>query len=647
MSNIDLPLSSDQQAMKQWEEALANGELAFNISPGTASVHSPKQYHQSLNENLTSKDHSDQKSTDSSTKTRFLKSFGDQLDVDDFTAFRATGLDLDTQREIPFSELLEGNFDFTDNLGVYPAPDALPAPTQPYFGESLGSPAGFFGVLRNNALLQTTADGTFPEQFDGFPDFLEGHTNPDDQRFWDEIQNGLPPTQSESDNAYHQATQEFHYSDQNKFWNARPALDELPAPEASASLLEIEGSRSKARPPQVPLHSKPSLRPQQIPSQPNTPVEPSIQQESEKLFVATPHKNQKRTAPFSFNDSTDDEALSVSHVEKKQKIQECASRMAYVQGLVKHIGPGQTLNSRTTAIHQFDASSIYDPPPTPPTNWSIFKYTALGELETGRLYTPSEIREFLYSNPLHNLQEGIYNPKNSGLHLHIQRNPADSARRYPSPSSNRCRFVGCFATHNVINQGHVRVCFDEQSHLGHNNNPFHATAYVHLNCLERFLDFPALCRDLSIGPESRTLPHEPRGRNRMLLSPERLTHVALQFVRACEKGTLKDYPANARPHKGTLTWRLMSSKVEEENHILKRQATVRGGVKGSQVYVHLGDLEIESRVRDKTRRAKYQVRRAESRKRKRGEEESEIEVEEVEVEEVPRVKRKYTKRSQK
>lgn len=137
----------------------------------------------------------------------------------------------------------------------------------------------------------------------------------------------------------------------------------------------------------------------------------------------------------------------------------------------------------------------------------------------------------------------------------------------------------------------------------------------------------------------------------MLLAPESLTHIAFQFLRACERGTLRDYPANARPHEGTLTWRLMSNKVEEENHILKRQATVRGGVKASQVYVHLGDLEVESRVRDKTRRAKYQVRHGkretEARKRKRGDEEWESEVEEVEVEEKPRVKRKYTKRNRK
>ncbi|KAI4174031.1 MAG: hypothetical protein LQ343_002595 [Gyalolechia ehrenbergii] len=635
--------------MKQWEEALADGELAFNIGPETTSINSSRQNHLSTTTNLPPKDSSKQNSTYSSAGMNFSKSFGD---VDDFRAFMATGLDLDTQQEIPFSELLAGNLEFTDEPGVYPAPDALSAPTQPYFGDSLRSPAGFFGVLRNDAIVQTAADdGTFPEQFDGFTDFLQGHANPEDQRFWDEIQNGPPLTQSEYNHACHQATHAFQDSHSNKVWDSRPALDELPPPEASASLLEIESAQSVVRPPPLPLHSKPVTRPQQIPSQPHTPIKQSAEQGSEELFLTPQQKSRKRTASLSLNDSTDDGVPSVSHLEKKQKIQECATRMAYVQGIVKHIEPGQTLNARTTAIHQFDPSKVYDPLPAPPTNWSVFKYTAIGELETGRLYTSSEIHEYLYSNPLHTLRNGIYDTKNSGLHLLIQRNPADSARRYPTPSSNRCRFISCFATHNVINQGHIRVCFDEQSHLGHNNNPFHATAYVHLNCLERFLDFPALCRDLSISPETRTLPHEPRGRNRMLLAPESLTHIAFQFLRACERGTLRDYPANARPHEGTLTWRLMSNKVEEENHILKRQATVRGGVKASQVYVHLGDLEVESRVRDKTRRAKYQVRHGkretEARKRKRGDEEWESEVEEVEVEEKPRVKRKYTKRNRK
>lgn len=323
MSNLDLSLLSEQQAMEQWEEALAHGELAFNVSPKTTSVDSPKQNHQSTTENLSSKERSNLNFTDSSTEAKFLKSLGNHLDVDDVSAFRAVGLDLDTQQEIPFSELLERNFDYADELGTYPAPNALPAPTQPYFGDSLKSPAGFFGVLRNNELIQTTAetDGTFPEQFDGFNDFLEGHTNPEDQRFWDEILNG-PLAQSTVDHAYHQATQENPSSELNKVWNARPALDELPAPEASASLLEIEGSQSKMRPPAVPLHSKPTRFPQQIHSQPDTPTEPSVQQGSKELLVTSPHASRKRTAPLSFADSPDDEALAVSHIEKKQKIQE-------------------------------------------------------------------------------------------------------------------------------------------------------------------------------------------------------------------------------------------------------------------------------------------------------------------------------------
>ncbi|KAL9031265.1 MAG: hypothetical protein Q9196_000703 [Gyalolechia fulgens] len=640
MSNIDLSPLSEQQVMKQWEEALADGELAFDIGPETTSVDSTRRNYQATTKNLPPKDSSNQDSTECSTRPNFLKGF---RDVDEFAAFRATGLNLDTQQEISFSELLAGNFEYTEEPGVHPAPDALPAPTQPYFGDSLKSPAGFFGVLRNNEVVQTTADdGTFPEQFDGFADFLEGHANPEDQHFWDEIQNGLALTQSEFDHACLQAAHAFQDSHSNDFWDSCPALDDLPAPEALASLLEIEGSQSMVRPPPLPLHSKPINRPQQIHSQPKSPM----------LLLTPPQKSRKRSAPFPLNDSTEDQALSVSHIEKKQKIQECATRMAYVQGIVKHIGPGQILNSRTTAIHQFDPSKVYDPLPAPLTSWSIFKYTAIGELETGRLYTPSQIYEYLYSNPLHTLPNGLYDPKNSGLHLLIQRNPADSARRYPTPSSNRCRFISCFATHNVINQGHIRVCFDEQSQFGHNNDPFHAAAYVHLNCLERFLDFPALCRDLSISPETRTLPHEPRGRNRMLLCPDSLTHIAFQFIRACERGTLRDYPAHARPHEGTLTWRLMSNKVAEETHILKRQATVRGGVKASQLYVHLGDLEVESRVRDKTRKAKYQVRRerreAEATKRKSGGEGWESEVEEVVVVvDKPRVKRKYTKRNRK
>ncbi|KAL8720454.1 MAG: hypothetical protein Q9225_002679 [Loekoesia sp. 1 TL-2023] len=658
MSNIDISLS-EQKAMEKLEKSLVNGELRSQFSPEAAYLDSSQQNHQSTTEKSTPKNTSKQDSGDSCAGLNFLKSFGDPAEVDDFAAFKATGLDLGTQEQISFSELLAGNAEWAGESSQYPALDALAAPTRPYYGDSPESQAGFFGVLRDNEAVQTTTnDGIFPEQLDSFSDFLQGQAVPEDQSFWNDLLNGPPLSEFDIDQACLQEGLTFQASDSHEIWNARPALDELTAAQASASLPSIESSQHVVRPPPLPLHSKPNLGPngrlQQehfhprgqaaVASQPQeatsipqpddirgwTPTEQSVEQDPKELAITPQRMSGKRkVAPLPLDDSSD-EAFPISHLNKKQKIEECATKMAYVQGLVKHIEPGQTLNSRTTAIHHFNPSEVYDPVPNPPTLFSIFKYTLNGELEPGRLYTPSEIQDYLYSHPLHTLPSGVYDPKNGGLRLWIQRNPADSARRYPSPQSNRCRFTGCFATHNVINQGHIRVCFDEQTHLDLNTNPFHAAAYVHLNCLERFLDFPAICHDLPILPENRNLPLEPRGKNRMLLSPESSIHVAFKFIRASEAGTLTDYPSGGRPHEGTLVWRLMRNKVEEESHIFKRQQLARGGVKASQVCVHLGDLELESRVRDKTRRAKYQVRREER--------------EEDEEEERVRVKRRYVRR---
>ncbi|KAL8838998.1 MAG: hypothetical protein Q9170_001928 [Blastenia crenularia] len=655
MSDTNTSPSSEQGAMKQWDESSGIDKLDFQVRPETTYLDLSKQNPQSNLTRSPAGDSPKPSSEDSSAGLSFLKTLGDPVEVNDFAAFRATALDLGTQQQIPFSELLADTSDSADESNHYPVLHELKAPSLPYFGNSSDPQAGYFGVLRDNEVVQiVTNDGTFPEQFDSFADFLQGQADPEDQSFWDDMCDGPTLNQFDIDPNCLQVDSSAD------FWNAGPTLDELPPAEAFPSLPPMESLQYVTRPPPLPLHSKPSLglniglqqkdlqSPKhfavapmydgEMPVQPDeirewTPIKQTTEKDPEQLALSPSRKSRKRKAAVTSVGGSPGEAPSVSHLEKKLKMDECAIKMAYVQGLVKHIKPGQTLNARTTTIHQFDASKVYDPLPYPSTPFSIFQYTETGELEPGRLYTPSEIQEYLYSHPLHILPNGDYRPKEGGLRLWVQRNPADSARRYPSPQSNRCRFTGCFATHNVINQGHTRVCFDEQTHHGVNNNPFHASAFIHLNCLERFLDFPAICRDFSISPENRKLPLEPGKRNRMLFSPESSIHVASNFICACETGTLMGYPTGARPHKGTLTWRLMSNKVEEERPSFRRQHQIRGNAKGSQLTLHLGDLEVEARFRDKTRRSKYQEKR-----KRESDEESEEELE-------PRAKRKYTKRN--
>ncbi|KAL8973909.1 MAG: hypothetical protein Q9197_001843 [Variospora fuerteventurae] len=584
----------------------------------------------------------------------------------DFGAFTATGQDFaSTQKRVSFSELLADNAEYRIDSTQFPPLDNLSIPDRPYSVDSSAQQA-YYGVLGGDSQgIQAPAiDGNFP-----FDDL-------NDPYMWDAILNGSPLNQFEIDQTCHQVT-----DCANDIWNARPDLDEVQdVPDFGI------------QPPPLPLHSKPNLdvhrRLQQkhfhspapaplatmvprlssaAPSDSEwTPGISAVEEEEDLLLTPQPkirrrgaaskHSGRrKKQAPAVPSDDSDHEDHPPRPVDKNRKVTEAATKMAYVQGVVKQVPAGKKLNSRTQAIQLAEEiNKSYDQLHTLLTkDWSTFKYSATGELNADELLTASDIHNYLYNHPLHTLPSGQYDPKNGGLRIWIQRNPSDSSRRYASPRLNRCKFRDCFATNNVINQGHIRVCFDEQSHLGRNNNPFHVAAFVHLNCLERFLDFPAVCRDLPVSPENRNLRLEPKGRNRMMLSPDTSTHVAFAFIQDCENGTLKDYPERGRPHQGTLAWQLMRNKTDEEARVFKRQQVNRGQ-KASHITVHLGDLELEAKARDMTRRAKYQVDRKGgeeekmlARKRKHGESESESEEREEEEEEeevVVKPKRKYVKR---
>ncbi|KAI4145882.1 MAG: hypothetical protein L6R39_003661 [Caloplaca ligustica] len=575
----------------------------------------------------------------------------DPVEPDDFAAFTATGLDLGTQKRVSFSDLLADTAEFPVELASYPEPNELTIPEQPYFGQ-----AGYFGVLHNDEVYQTPATGNL----DGLTDFFQ--SSAEDQDFWNKFLAGSSLSQFEVDQACQQVT-----DPPNDDWNILPVLDGNPAPEVSQLGLQ---------PPPLPLHSKPNvgsnpglLHPDLRPQAP-APVASMVPQ-LEPLFhsdsgsgptageaaadegyegsasSALRRGRKRKAAPL---DDSDDEAPPVADLDRRDaKVLECAAKMTYVQGAVQQIPPDQKLNSRTRAIAQVHVINRSYDPPIPSEDWSIYKYTRHCELEPGCFYSASEIHDYLYNHPLHILPSGVYDPQKGGLRIWIQRNPADSARRYPSTLSNRCRFQDCFATNRVVNQGHIRVCFDEQSGRVGNTNPFlHAAGYVHLNCLERLLDFPAICRDLPISPEHRKLPNEPRGRNRMMLCPDSLTHIAYAFIRDARNGALKDYPERGRPHQGSLTWLLLRQKVDEEAPKIMRQQAKRGE-KGSHATVHLGDLEQEAKVRNKTRMAKYQERKKVAeppQKKRKTRDESESESRSESEEEVTRLrKKKYSRRT--
>ena len=275
----------------------------------------------------------------------------------------------------------------------------------------------------------------------------------------------------------------------------------------------------------------------------------------------------------------------------------------------------QGKNKRTQNYLTFNPEKVYTPLPKTPASWASFSYTPEGELEAHKFYSVSKIRQYLTQHPLHQYRDtGDSNSADGStpsLILWIQRNPADSARRYPYPSSNRCRFDKCFATHNCINQGQYRVAFDEQSWKEANHDPQHNAGYVHLYCLEKYFDFPKLCRELDVRVEDRRLPHEPTSSNRMMMSTSHEVKVTAEFIQTCKysSGVPEGYPDHNlkdRPYEGTLTHRLALAKIEAQPYHLKLREDRRTG--GSTVPGHLGNLELETQERDKTRLARNQRR---------------------------------------
>ncbi|KAL8791819.1 MAG: hypothetical protein Q9195_005555 [Heterodermia aff. obscurata] len=291
--------------------------------------------------------------------------------------------------------------------------------------------------------------------------------------------------------------------------------------------------------------------------------------------------------------------------------------------LQKHanITDASKIHPRILSRVMFKPENVYSPLHTRPIPWGDhtldgqttsgrFKYNEFGELQPGDFFTKEEMRTYLFDHYLH-YSGGDYNPKEGGLKLWIQRNPADSKNRYGHPCAARCRFLDCVAQHRLIGQGQNRICFDELSCRGENLDPMHNAGYVHLYCLERFMDFPRICSTLQVHVEDRHMPDEQNGNNKMTLSSSKETREASRFIDNCERGLLsRSYPhyqTPNRPYEGTLNHRICVKKVAAEPSRIKK-ARIERGSRLSTLDHHLGDLEMETEHRVQSRLAKNQNR---------------------------------------
>ncbi|KAL8733130.1 MAG: hypothetical protein Q9166_002322 [cf. Caloplaca sp. 2 TL-2023] len=530
------------------------------------------------------------------------ENFGEPIALDDFGTCDQTSL----------QEPIAGK------SSTYLAPDEVITPSQPSFDNCIDPRLGQFDVSQGGDNVQKFGvDGADWTQFD-IPDFLK------DDKLWRNIENGPSLANCETDQTVNQTAGSSPAPMFSDPWTPLPIASDIPYTDLSTQFPPHGSPQFAMSPPPVPLNTRPITGPSGAVQQTHhhspgqAPAAMTYQNPGYTSDWAIPHQSfypeaktsRTRKRKAIILEDSDDDFADVA-VDKRHKTDEGARKISLHQNVPRNVEATRGLHSRTETILKYDGSKFYDPLPHRPADWSIFTYTSEGELEPGTLYTPEEIQHYLYDHPLHTLANGSSSPKNGGLRLWIQRNPPDSKRRYPDPQqSNRCRFTNCFATHNVINQGHLRVCFDELSHLNNKyfkTDPFHNAGYVHLNCLERHLDFPQLCRDLPVLVDNRKMSREPGGKNRMALIHPSSLQIASQFLYACEtQESLPGYPKGARPHQGSLTESLMRDKVRSELTLYQKQREERGELKGSHIMVHLGDLEVEFRTRDRTRKPKYQ-----------------------------------------
>lgn len=308
------------------------------------------------------------------------------------------------------------------------------------------------------------------------------------------------------------------------------------------------------------------------------------------------------------------------------------------------------LTTRTAKINQYDPRRFYTYTPHPlgttaepwgapwmnPKSLYVHKYQdsslkeddggeeiAIYELEN-REMDPEEIQDFILGYP--------YN--RNKLTLRIQVTPGDSGRRYRQ-GADKCRFKDCpnrmGGVPATIKHGWYRVAFDERDDDGY--DPFAANCgFVHLYCLERFLDFEYICRKAHVVVDFRAhMRNEPRGTFAAAFSGKQLGagQLAEQFIHHARKKLpinapqqrgnnlgvrqmrdFQNYP-EAMPYNGliwdpdykfenTLSYH-MNSRMEEERPGAQMAQFAAKGLGPTVLSVHRGDLamQAEANVREK------------------------------------------------
>ncbi|KAF1980291.1 hypothetical protein BU23DRAFT_562673 [Bimuria novae-zelandiae CBS 107.79] len=224
------------------------------------------------------------------------------------------------------------------------------------------------------------------------------------------------------------------------------------------------------------------------------------------------------------------------------------------------------------------------------------------------------------------------------LTLRIQVQPADAGRRYKK-DADKCRFAKCPSRlggqNRTIKHGMYRVAFDERN--DDNYDPYAACCgFVHLYCMERFLDFEYICRKANVEVDRRVhFRGEPKGKLGCAIDGKhaRAGEIAENFILAAqtkpqntrrERGDklgvrqlerFAEYPVHRGysegawdpiyPFEKTLSYHMMlATEIERAPAQLLQFAN--GGLGPTKISVHRGDLGMyaEYYVRKKAENSK-------------------------------------------
>ncbi|PVH86966.1 hypothetical protein DL98DRAFT_288529 [Cadophora sp. DSE1049] len=239
-------------------------------------------------------------------------------------------------------------------------------------------------------------------------------------------------------------------------------------------------------------------------------------------------------------------------------------------------------NKRPINISNTDPKKWYRPLPMRPDSWGsinpdtqdrTFNYTVQGELNPRDRFSVQQMSEYISSHR---------------ATLWIQTVPADSGRRYPTKTSDKCRFINCPDPNHTIRKGDFRVAFDEHP-TNMQKDPFHNAAYTHLFCLEKFLDFPQICKTFDVRPDTRVLKE---GKNKMAITRDHKSMEAIVLDFMENSIEWRYFEGGVRPvdyYEHTLCSMLTKEHLAKQS---KHIQTVREQRGGNTIDIHQNNLDV-------------------------------------------------------